>query len=587
MDLVDVMQALEADYKAKFQAAQNPYSKRHPILSMLFQPYSSIDRERALPGELTKSYAANINQLSSANDNLYRQQLAKQFNDSTTSHIASKEQEQGRQPSGITGFTADTLKATIPMLFGSDVVNAGNNMMANNQTKAFTGVTKGIEGKVQAAIAPGNKILEQYLGGQQPFPIQSQPEPYKPVTVMPMPAPKKYNPNGFTPIEIQVIEAAKAEGINPETLLGLMKKESSFNPKAVSPDGAIGLGQLMPGTARELGVNPHHVGQNIKGSAKYLARMIKQGGGVNAGLAGYIGGSGGQRDYLRGVNRRDSNDNTFSYIDQIAGYGKEYARRLYASGNQSQQTQPQVVYRAPDQTVRPTQDAPMISINAPEPVATPAPAYEMPNIPMTDNMITALLNNSQRSMATGMGQAIEFGKARMLNPVNTANVVQSLASAGNSSASAEQTRLENPYVTAMKQSQLRLNNAQAGQAEEETKYMGEHNGLKAVQVQTGEIHRQDMAQREADKADRKAQKEKDTKLKTLGERVKQTQSMLDKIVSANKGKPLAGPQRQQAAALQGDISKLQGLLDKEAGISSLGASGVKSGPVGRDPGGIW
>lgn len=55
----------------------------------------------------------------------------------------------------------------------------------------------------------------------------------------------------------------------------LIRAESGGNPNAVSPVGAIGYGQLMPGTARGLGVNPHDPIQNLKGSMKYLGHLIQ------------------------------------------------------------------------------------------------------------------------------------------------------------------------------------------------------------------------------------------------------------------------------------------------------------------------
>lgn len=66
--------------------------------------------------------------------------------------------------------------------------------------------------------------------------------------------------------------------------------ESAYNPRAVSSAGAIGLGQLMPDTARALGVDPHNWAQNLDGSARYLAMMMAEFGDVRFALAAYNAG---------------------------------------------------------------------------------------------------------------------------------------------------------------------------------------------------------------------------------------------------------------------------------------------------------
>ncbi|WP_238367823.1 lytic transglycosylase domain-containing protein [Mesobacterium pallidum] len=66
--------------------------------------------------------------------------------------------------------------------------------------------------------------------------------------------------------------------------------ESAYNPRALSGAGAIGLGQLMPDTARVLGVDPHDQRQNLDGSARYLLMMLDRFGDSRLALAAYNAG---------------------------------------------------------------------------------------------------------------------------------------------------------------------------------------------------------------------------------------------------------------------------------------------------------
>lgn len=72
-----------------------------------------------------------------------------------------------------------------------------------------------------------------------------------------------------------IAEHAQAQGISPALVRAVIQLESGFNPTAVSRKGALGLMQLMPATARELGVeNPFHPAQNIRGGVAYLRRLL-------------------------------------------------------------------------------------------------------------------------------------------------------------------------------------------------------------------------------------------------------------------------------------------------------------------------
>jgi soluble lytic murein transglycosylase-like protein len=100
-------------------------------------------------------------------------------------------------------------------------------------------------------------------------------------------------PSG-TPYAAEITAAAKANGLDPALLAGLIKQESNFNPTAGSPAGARGLAQLMPATAAGLGVTDVlDPVQSINGGAKYLAQQLKTfGGDVAKALAAYNAGPG-------------------------------------------------------------------------------------------------------------------------------------------------------------------------------------------------------------------------------------------------------------------------------------------------------
>jgi len=80
-------------------------------------------------------------------------------------------------------------------------------------------------------------------------------------------------PVNLTPREL-ALEAAKKFSLPAGIVAGVMKAESGFQPTALSPKGAIGLMQLMPQTARELGVDPKDPQQNATGGAQYLHDLL-------------------------------------------------------------------------------------------------------------------------------------------------------------------------------------------------------------------------------------------------------------------------------------------------------------------------
>ncbi len=76
-------------------------------------------------------------------------------------------------------------------------------------------------------------------------------------------------------IDEAVEKAAKKYGIDSSLIMAVIKQESDFNPKSTSGAGAMGLMQLMPGTAAELGVSDaYNIGQNVDGGTKYLKSLL-------------------------------------------------------------------------------------------------------------------------------------------------------------------------------------------------------------------------------------------------------------------------------------------------------------------------
>jgi soluble lytic murein transglycosylase-like protein len=159
----------------------------------------------------------------------------------------------------------------------------------------------GIQHRVQEVQAGRRQdaggAAEPWTGGSGRF-GQALDRAAKPVEAQtaPVAAPQAPLPPPTTPpatgIGALVSDAATRNQLDPALLRAVMQTESAGNPNATSPVGAMGLMQLMPGTAKDLGVqHPYDPVENLQGGAKYLSELTQRFG-LKDGVAAYNAGPG-------------------------------------------------------------------------------------------------------------------------------------------------------------------------------------------------------------------------------------------------------------------------------------------------------
>lgn len=143
--------------------------------------------------------------------------------------------------------------------------------------------------------------------------------------------------SGSLQIDQLIRTNANRFGIDPYLVFLIIEKESRFHTRAVSPKGAMGLMQLMPGTARRLGVRkPFDAAENIRGGTEYMKELMDMfGGKVDLVLASYNAGEGAVLKYGRNVPPyRETRD----YVKTI---GKRYGLTGRQPGAQTEVPEPQ------------------------------------------------------------------------------------------------------------------------------------------------------------------------------------------------------------------------------------------------------
>jgi soluble lytic murein transglycosylase-like protein len=171
---------------------------------------------------------------------------------------------------------------------------------------------------------------------------------------------------GFTTgdpiVDSYIIDSSRRYAIDPMLIYSQMHQESTFKSRALSPKGARGLMQLMPGTARRFGVeNIWDAKQNIEGGVKYMRWLLDMfGGDLNLALAGYNAGEGAvmkygnqippyreTQEYVRRISSRYNMISNPQYVESAKPVSNALASKL-----EQKKTRPLSIYEPDAMTVR-------------------------------------------------------------------------------------------------------------------------------------------------------------------------------------------------------------------------------------------
>ena len=102
-------------------------------------------------------------------------------------------------------------------------------------------------------------------------------------------------------VKATIVKHAISMGVDPAIALSIARTESGFRHEARSSHGAVGVFQLMPSTARRMGLNPYSLNDNIKGGIMYYKKMYNMFGSVELALAAYNAGPGNVKKYNNSI----------------------------------------------------------------------------------------------------------------------------------------------------------------------------------------------------------------------------------------------------------------------------------------------
>lgn len=204
--------------------------------------------------------------------------------------------------------------------------NVLSNTLAQNAQKNAMVPPSPQSVEIQSAL---KDALSPIMKGNALLPLEAKEQALKslmPLTqsAAPSNAANAVNPAGLN-LEDLIASIAQSNNLEPSLVKAIVSAESNFNPKAVSSKGAIGLMQLMPDTARGLGViNPFNPEDNLTGGVAYLKQLLSQfGGDVPLALAAYNAGPGAVKQH-GGIPPYGETQN---FVNKVLSLKKQYEEK--------------------------------------------------------------------------------------------------------------------------------------------------------------------------------------------------------------------------------------------------------------------